>query len=423
MAKKLMINCGTCDARNVKEETLAAYESIVINSGNILLTAQTKDLMARYGVTMNCGGVLELEKDVKITNVNGSAQINGAMEVPDRTYLIVNGSLTIGDDAGEVLKSYVGGSINGSVTCPESLSGYLSNFDINGSTICYPDGAIVLKHTAVIDRTFGLRAKAKLYWSRKRMVMVDPQLDGPRLAAKGASFSTKEVIIAESKVESLLELIDEKAEIIIVPDGTCVIDDDVELGEITLKKYGTKLYILGDVTVDSEEAQVLEQLEYLNICGDAAVEERLKDQLMKVITQISGEVKVIKPFKGRLIGDKISLRISKWLLEQEADGIRVSDCVKVTLDEDIPNEMILQKLSLSDCVEIKCTPEQEAAVAVVAEDVAMIGAAGKVVTAGEDLVVDMREDPMGIGDMIKGALGMSKELANIKVINAGDYIL
>ena len=37
MAKKLIINCGDCDARNVSEETLAAYESIIINAGDYVL--------------------------------------------------------------------------------------------------------------------------------------------------------------------------------------------------------------------------------------------------------------------------------------------------------------------------------------------------------------------------------------------------
>ena len=84
MAKKLMINCGSCDARNVKEETLAGYESITINSGDILVSRESKELLNRYGVTMNCGDVQELDADVQITSVNGSLQIRSSDMPADR---------------------------------------------------------------------------------------------------------------------------------------------------------------------------------------------------------------------------------------------------------------------------------------------------------------------------------------------------
>lgn len=422
MAKKMIINCGGCDARNVSEEILSAYETITINAGNVLVTPESRELLNRYGVMLNCGDVLELEKDVKLTKINGSHQIKSSDIPVGKTYLQVNGSLEIGQDTAQVLSQYVGIHVNGSVMYPESMSGYLTMLDTNGSTVCYPDEAIVLKRSAVIDRLFALRAKNKLYWAAKRMIMVDPQLDGTVLASKGTTFSTKEVILAESKVESLIELIDEKAEVIIVPDGTTVITDDVELDETTVKRYGTKLYIVGDLDVTGDAQSVLEKLEYLNIRGDVKVLAEHKEKLMEVLTEICGDVQVVKPPKGRHIHDKMSLRISRWLLEQEKDGIHASDCMKVTLDEDIPNELILERLSISDCMEVKCAPEQEVAVAVIAEDVLAIGSLGKMVkesigeTAGAELMG-------GVADMVKGALGMAKNALDTKVVNAGDYVM
>mgnify|MGYP000343422509 CR=1 FL=1 len=55
------------------------------------------------------------------------------------------------------------------------------------------------------------------------------------LRAKGAAFSAAEVIVAQSKVEALLDLIDEKADIVIVPDGTAVVLDDLTLDENALR--------------------------------------------------------------------------------------------------------------------------------------------------------------------------------------------
>lgn len=410
MAKKLIINCGTCDVRSVSEETLAAYESILINCGEVLSSPEAKNLLNRYGVTLNCGDVLEVEGDVKVSTINGPSQIKSTDLVRSKTYLNVNGPLEIGPDTQTVLDSYIGISVNGPLTCPESMSAYIGKIKVNGPIACYPDGAIVLKRSAVIDKLFALRAKPRLYWAAKRMIMVDPQLDASKLAAKGATFSSREVILAESKVESLIELIDEQAEVIIVPDGTAVIQDDAELDKVTVKKHGGKLYIIGDLRLTEDSADALAAVEYLNIRGDVTVPESLKELLLEK-AEISGDVKVPKLAKGRRISDKMTLRISKWMLEQEADGICVEDVLNVVIDEDIPNKLILEKLHISDCLDVKCSPEQEAAVSMVCEDVLNVGGSSD------------EEDFMGIGSMVKGALGGAKELLDTKVINAGDYVL
>lgn len=410
MAKKMIINCSNCDARKVTEQTLSAYETIVINAATILVSPESKELLNRYGVAMNCASVTELDADVEVSTINGSAEIKSTDAVIGKRFLTVNGSVTIGPDTQKVLEQYVGICVNGSVTYPESVSAYLAKMKINGSTTCYPDNAIVLKRNAVIDRLFALRAKNSLYWSARRMIMVDPQLDAAVLEKKGATFSSREVILAESKVESLIGLIDEKAEVIIVPDGTSVILDDMELDEMMIKKYGTKLYVIGNLKVRETAADALAQLEYLNVCGDVSVEESVKMPLMAVLTEVSGDVKLLKKPKGRHLEDKMSLKISKWLLEQEPEGISVSDCMTVALDDDISNEMILEKLSFSDCMQIKCSPEQEAAVAAISEDVMNIGRSSG-------------EDGMGIGDVIKGALGGAKELLNTKMVNTSDYVM
>ena len=394
MAKKLIINCGDCDARNVSEQTLSAYESIVINAGTVIVTPESKNLMHQYAVTINSGDILELEKDVKLKSVNGSTQIKSTDAVPGKIYLDVNGSLEIAPGTEKVLEQYVGISVNGSVYYPESMSGYLSALTVDGSTVCYPDGAVLLKHSAVIDKPFALRAREKLYWSARRMIMVDPELDGGKLTAKGVRFSTKEVILAESKVEEMLGLIDEKAEIVIVPDGTQVVLDDVELSGGILRRYGTKLYIVGDLKVPKDAGEALSALEYLNVQGDASVTTELRDMLLEKAVQITGDVRAVR---GWSVSDKMSLRISKWMLEKESDGLSVSDCMTVRLDEDIPGELILERLSIRDCMKVACTPEQEAALAAVCEDVMKIGD----------------------GDEETGA----KELPDTKVINAGDYVL
>ncbi len=412
MAKKLMINCGTCDARNVSEETLQAYENIIINCGEIIVTPETKVLLSRYGVTINCGDIMELEKDVKIQSVNGSVQIRSTDRIQEKVFLDVNGKLEIGPNTQEVLKQYVGICVNGKVLCPESVSGSLGAVSVNGKTVVYPDGAVVLKKNAVIDRTFALRAREKLYWSEKRMIMADTKLDPVQLAAKGASFQAEEAIIAESLVEGLIDTIDEKTEIIIVPDGTVVVQDDLVLNELAVKKNGDRLYVLGDLDVEKGAGPWLERLSYLNIRGDVKVPKDLKDLLLEKAEEIGGEIRVKK---GCYLSDKLSLRITRKMLEQEKDGVQAEDCVTVKLDEDIPNDLIQERLSLHSCVTVRCTPEQEDAVNLICQDVVSIRT-GEADKEGE-------EDALGIGGMVKSVFGTAKEMLDTKMINAGDYVL
>ena len=376
MEKKLVINCANCDTRKVREETLAAYDRITINAAVIFTDAGSRAILDKYPVTMNCASILDVDGDVRVTSVNGKGQIRSTDTPDGRQFLIVNGALDIGPGTEAVLKQYVGILVNGSVTYPESLGGALGGMTVNGTTCCYPDGAVVLKSSAVIDRTFALRAKNNLYWAKKRMIMVDPALDPAALAAKGATFSAPEILVAESKVEALIGLLDERADITIVPDdGTAVICDDVTLDSGTLRRYGKKLYILGDVTVEQDGQAVLEQLEYLNIRGDVTVPKELKDLLLEKAAEITGDVEISVSYTGRVIHDKVSVRISRWLLEQEPDGIHVDDCAKVTIDPDVPGELILHRLTIRDCAKVSCTPDQEDALAAVCDDVAQIGGA------------------------------------------------
>ena len=253
MAKKLLINCATCDARNALEENYAHYEQITVNCATVLTSPSAKAMMNKLPFTLNCANVLEIEGTVDFRTINGSGEIKSGDAVSaSKYYMVVNGALTIGPDTQEQLAQCVGMTINGSLTCPESIYATLTGVNVNGSTTCYPDGAIVLKRNAVIDKLFVLRAKNNLYWSGRRMIMVDPELDATKLKTKGATFSTKEVILSESKVEELIDLIDEKAEIIIVPDGTSVVLDDITLDSDTLRRYGNQLYVIGDAVVTED---------------------------------------------------------------------------------------------------------------------------------------------------------------------------
>lgn len=398
MAKKLLINCASCDARNIREEDYAHYEAININTAALFTSPEAKAVLNRLPVSIDCAKVIELEGDVDLRSVNGRGEIRSEDAVPERKfYMLVNGVLNIGPDTRKQLAQCVGMTINGALKCPESVYASLSGVMINGSVACYPDGAIVLKRNAVIDGLFALRAKSALYWAERRMIMVDAELDAEALKSKGASFSAKEVIIARSKVEAMLGLIDERAELTIVPDGTAVVLDDITLDAAALHRHGKRLYVIGDVTVP-ENASALNELEYLNIRGDARVPEQHREKFLDKLADISGEVKLARP-KGASIVDKPIVKVTKWMLEQQPAGIEVIDCAVVKIADDIPKELLAERLRIEDCGVVKCGEELEDTIAMVCENVGRIG---------------------GESDSVMAGL---KDMTETKFINAAEYIL
>lgn len=402
MAKKMIVNAAVCDMRNVTEETLAAYEEIQVNAAKVFVNRQAKALLAKYPITLNCADTIEVDGEVKVNTVNGSAEISCADTPEWNIYLTVNGSLRIGPDTEEVLKHYVGISVNGSLTYPKSMSGKIGALQVNGSVNCYPDGAVLLKRTAVIDKLFVLRAKPGLYWAARRMILVDPALDGAALAEKGVKFSTKSAILAESLAEQAAALFDDSTDIEIVPDGTAVVRDDLNLNRAAFRRYGGRLYVIGDVTIEEDAGELLPELEYLHVEGEV----RLPVSLAEAFASVKAEYNELLTVKGRVIADRPAARVTRWMLEREAEGVLVLDCAMVTLDKDIGPGLIADRLSIRDCAAVNCTPEQEAAVAMIAQDVAEIGPG-----AGD-------ADGAGLGGLLGGILD-----PNCKTVNAATYVM
>lgn len=100
------------------------------------------------------------------------------------------------------------------------------------------------------------------------------------------------------------------------------------------------------------------------------MDEDLKDALLTALDDISGSITVMG--KGHVISDRIDVNISRRMLENEPLGLKVCDVVTVKLDDDIPAELIQARLTISDCVDIHCSREQEDAVNTVSSDIVEI---------------------------------------------------
>lgn len=400
--KKMMVNCAVCDMRSVSEETLKNYEQITVNAATVLVTAEKKDLINRYNVMLNVADVIEVPagENVRVISQNGSYELT-ADRVPqdgETLFLFVNGVLNIAADALEAAQKYYQINVNGSVTMPKSISGKLHNLSVNGSVNTYPDGAIRLNRNAEIDKTFPLRAKENaLYWASRRLIFMDLALNVEKLRSRNVRFAAKTALIAESLAEAVVPMLSEDTDILIVPDGTQFFGFDARMNKRFLKKFGTKAYINGDLTVEEDAADVLPQIEYLYVNGDVKLPEALADAFEDIDAHY--DELVIQKKTGRIIEDNVRATVEKALLEKYADGILVTDCATVHIAKDVPSELILERLTIADCAQVYCSEEQEAAVSAVSKDVASIGGADDTTAGG------LQRDP------------------DFKVINASDYVM
>ena len=408
MKKNKMINAATCDARAVTEESLAGYENITINAAILIVNERSKELLNKYPVTMNAATVLEIPdgENIAMQSINGKGDIG-----PDAdgtgVFLIVNGKLFIADGSLDAVRSYYRIMVNGKVLMPKSYEGQFSNIQVHGKTEYYPDGATILKADTEIDDLFIVRASNTLYYCSGNLFFLDAGIDTEKLFSMGLKFTAKKVVIAESLISKLVSLFDEEAEIVKVPDGTKLIDDDLELKPKTIKKYGTKLCVTGDVSI--KDAEALSSLEYLFADGTVSVNKELEDAFDE-IESVYDELRVIDPDLG-LIVDRPMVKVGAAVLGKYPKGVRVEDCAKVTLSEDLSTEDIMEKLHIVDCAMVICTKEQEEAVNMIAEDVAMIQ------VSGQD-----SDDEDGEGGMVGGMLGsFLGKLKDTQIINAAEY--
>ena len=407
--KKMIVNCASCDMRTVSEETLQSYEQIVVNSALVLVTPRTKELLNRYSVMLNTADMMEVPEgdNVRLNSQNGSYELtsDGMPEAGVIALLMVNGSLTVGEDALEAARAYHSIKVNGSVMLPKSMAGKLSNLSVNGSIKTYPDGAIRLRRNAIIDKPFPLRLRASaLYWAARRLVFTDPALDVEKLRAMGVRFSAKTALIAESLAEAVTPLLTDDTDITVVPDGTIFVNDDVKMDRRFLKKHGPRAYINGDLTVEPDAVDILPEIRYLYVNGDVKLPQELVEAFEDVDARYD-ELEILKK-TGKIIQDQVRAAVDKVLLEKFPDGVIVRDCAMLKISADVPPELILERLSISDCAKVVCTEEQEAAVSAIAEDVAMIGGMGDAMD--------------GIADMVTGSLGLNPDL---KVVNAAEYVM
>lgn len=370
--KKLKVDAVVLDLRHLTEETLAAYDKCEMEAVFALMNPHAQALLNQYGVKLDVVQSINGEDDVDVSTINGKATLDGT-SIPDKKRaMVVNGKLYMKPDGVKALEQYCGIVVNGKLYCPESLvSAVTAKCTVNGKVCIYPDDAVILNSTTKLDKTFLLRAQPKLYWTDWMFVAVDPKLDAPALAASGATFAGRKAVLTESNAKVLAPLFADDTELMILPDGTAVLEDDLELSAGTLRRYGTRLYVAGDVTVPEGAEELLGRMEYLHVAGDVLLPAALEEAFYGIPDLEYGSLRVLL---GHAIVGSPRLKLGKAMLDLYPQGVTCVDCAMVGLEETLEPDVIAKKLRFDGCAMVRCTEAQENAVLAVSKDVAKVQA-------------------------------------------------
>lgn len=373
--KDLSVNAVVLDLRKLSQETLDAYEKCSMNAAVALTTPRVQRLLAEKGIRLNVASCInEEDLSVKVNTLNGKVTLDdtGVPEGKVVLVLVVNGILTLKPETAAALEHYEKIIVNGKLYCPASLaSAALSKCSVNGEVSIYPDEAVVLNGVVKLDRSFLFRAQPKLYWTDWMFVAMDPKLDAPALAASGATFAGRKAVLTESNAKVLAPLFADDTELMILPDGTAVLEDDLELSAGTLRRYGTRLYVAGDVTVPEGVEELLGRMEYLHVAGDVLLPAALEEAFYGIPDLEYGSLRVLL---GHAIVGSPRLKLGKAMLDLYPQGVTCVDCAMVGLEETLEPDVIAKKLRFDGCAMVRCTEAQENAVLAVSKDVAKVQA-------------------------------------------------
>ena len=403
--KNYLLNCDVCDTRKMKEEDYSGYEKMMINTDLVIVSPSSKSILNRLPLTLNHDCTMEFEDDAKIElqAINGSYEITGTTAVHEHTLLSVNGDLTIYPGTEESLQKYERIHVNGSVTCPKSLEGCLTKLSANGSVSVYPDDCVILDDTFIVDKYFPLRAReGRKYYVKDMVIVQDKSADMEKLVQKNVQFITRQLIVPEEMAEACVELFDEKAEFTVTPAGMTLHYGDAVLNEQLVEKDGDCIYVYGNLTIpDNANLRALsDSITKLTVKGNVTLKKNQAEDFKKLNAEYS---ELTFKWEGRLIENKISIKIDKTLLESSPDKVLVRSTAAAKIAPDITPELILDRLVIENCAKVSCSEEQESAVAAVSQNIAAI----------------VKESSKELSEMSGGF----DDLLSTKVINADSYIM
>lgn len=405
--KKFVINCEVCDARKVQEESLSDYERIIINSEVLLVDDRSREILNRLPIVNNTESTLDAEGEVPVMVINGDYELKESMFLGENAVICVNGRVRICQGAGKILDKLLKICINGCLTYTEGESFSMDKMIINGSVDCIPGGYKEMGPVFTIDKYFPIRAcQNGKYYVEKEVKLIDAEVDIKTLASKNPHFITGAILLREELLADAVGMFDENTAMEVVPSGYAYVDQDTALCDELLRRYGNRLYIDGNLTLEEGSEVYLGKLVKLKVRGNVYLMKKQEEAFGRINATYQKLVFV----KGRHVANKTSVIVDQTMLDVSADGIQIENCAKVYIKEDVNMESAMERLVIENCACVYCSPVQKSTLELICSNVAKI-------TDSED-TEDKKET-----EKKEKILGMFKISGEDKIVNAETYIL
>lgn len=358
MKKHLRINAAIVDMINTIPETIEAYDEVRINCALCLVSTKSKQLLSKGNININCANIVDIgDNDVEVLGINGGKITTAEFEAPKKTTVcVINGGLIIEDSPKKNLNQYSQVIINGAVLHPRGFD--TSNFNVNGAFIPYPDGAKLILQGLDLDNNFvkaatpgttyfvqGIPTNLDKFGSnpgkdleqvlKKTGLRATEQLDLELLKKKQIRFYTGWVTTIEENAEELMQIVDGNIGSTIIPTGYKIMQGG-ELDQLAIRRFGKHIFVEGDLLIQKDKLDVLEQVEGLIVKGDVNVADESADLFFEKCSIYDG----LNVFKGEWV-DVIGTEflINKVLLESMENGVsfnlldsNAELCADVTVD-------------------------------------------------------------------------------------------
>ena len=363
--KHLRINTGILTAAGDKTGIIGQYESIKLNAGTLIASAKNLAAISARAKRMNVGMTIEVPENAEVKLVNGSADITPGDLAPENTALIVNGTLHVHEGAGEALARYVLIHLNGVMYAPESLRSAVTRIQKCGAQHFYPDGAEFVDGDIIIDRRFVKRAAEDGMWyATGKACPAGPGIDIAALIDKNIIIRAEKAYVSADYPDAEM-LFDSETNIEVVPSGCRLIRGDLNITDDTADFHGSRLYVLGCVTVGRDGASGLEKLEKLIFRGSAQVHERALDMWKK---RASGDGSLEVTDDAKTVSETDTVCVSRAMLEACPDGVRIEEASTVLVAADVEPALLAERVRrIEDCGCVVCTQEQQAVLQLVSE--------------------------------------------------------
>ena len=399
---------SACWKRKINEESLSGYEQIVVNADLLLVDERSREVLNRLPMVCNADVMLDAEGEVAVVSANGKYEISGDKVFGEKTVISVNGELSVRPGTEKVMENILKICVNGSARYPASMAPYMGRLAVNGEVRCIPDGCIELHPVFTVDKYFPLRAKQNgKYYVSQKVILTDPDVDVKALTDKNVHFVTERLLVREELILQAVPMFEENVEMDVIPTGFAYIEEGAELDEALLQKYGKQLYIDGDLTLTGESDSCFDKVERLWVNGDV----RLLKRQAEAFSRVDATWRQLVFVKGRYVANKSRIVVDEAMFKASPDGVEIGNCAVLKVDKDVSPELILEKLSVRNCAQLFCSPEQKGVLQLVCDNVTKINEVGE--QDGEE----------GDGETDKGVLGLLKKANNSKVLNVDTYIL